>query len=334
MEVEELIKEYGGKDFSGSVLLKSNDSIIHFSSYGYAQKEEKVKYTNTTYFSIGSIGKMVTSTIIMRLNEQKIIDLHKPISDYLDNVPKDKRKITIHHLLTHTSGLPDFFTSGDDFERIKKEEAYRKIMDLKLESKPGEKYSYSNSGYNLLAMLIESVTNEEYINYTTNLFKYVGIPQTGFSGKMTWSKNQIARGYGFDKKGDNTPNSWPIPSWVIIGTGEVITNSADMLTWMDNLLSYKIVSKESLQLMFDKHIETGSPKNTFYGYGWKIRELQNDKKRIYHNGGGDFGQIATIRFYPHNNCVLIVLSNRFLSSPPKALLIAEKIEEKIIVADK
>lgn len=117
----------------------------------------------------------------------------------------------------------------------------------------------------------------------------------------------------------------------MIGTGEVITNTADMLKWMNNLFSYKIITKKSLHLMFNKYVETGKPKNTFYGYGWKIREFENGKKRFYHNGGGDFGQIATVRFYPHNDYTLIVLSNSYISSPPKALLIAEKIEKKIII---
>jgi CubicO group peptidase (beta-lactamase class C family) len=206
-EIEDIIKQYGENDFSGSILLKSNDSIIHYSSYGYAQKEEKVKYTNNTSFSIGSIGKMITSTIIMRLYEQNKINLHEPISNYLENIPKDKQKITIHHLLTHTSGLPDFFTSGNDFKRMKKEKAYQKIMNLKLQSLPGNKYSYSNSGYNILAMIIEKVTSEDYLNYATNLFKNIGMSKTGFSGKMVWKKNEIARGYGLEKKGDNTPNS-------------------------------------------------------------------------------------------------------------------------------
>ncbi len=330
-DIEAIIQEYGGNEFSGSILVKSKDSIIHYSSYGYAQKEEGIKYTNNTYFSIGSIGKMVTSTIIMQLCEQNRIDLHKPLSQYLKNVPKDKQNITIHHLLTHTSGLPDFFTSGDDFKRVTKEEAYKQIMNLKLESSPGEKYAYSNSGYNLLAMIIEEVTDNDYLDHAINLFRQTGMTKSGFSGKTSWAKNEVARGYGFEKNGDNTPNSWPIPSWVIIGTGEVITSTADMLTWMDKLLSYQLVSKESLQSMFYKHIETGRPKNTFYGYGWKIRELEHNKTRIYHNGGGDFGQIATIRYYPHNDTKLIVLSNSYVSSPPKALLIAEKIEKNFIL---
>tara|TARA_R100001369_G_scaffold7695_1_gene18965 strand:+ start:814 stop:1926 length:1113 start_codon:yes stop_codon:yes gene_type:complete len=331
-KVENIVKQYGENEFSGSILLKSNDSIIHNSSYGYAQKEEKLKYTNNTSFSIGSIGKMITATIIMQLNEQGKINLHDPISNYLRNIPKNKQQITIHHLLTHTSGLPDFFISGDDFKRVKKVKAFRKIRHLKLQSTPGRKYSYSNSGYNLLAMIIEQVIDDNYLDYATNLFKSLGMSNTGFSGKMLWKENKIARGYGFDSRGDNTPNSWPIPSWTVIGTGEVISNTSDMIIWMDKLFSYKIINKQSLKLMFTNHVKTGKPKNTFYGYGWKIRELKNGKRRIYHNGGGDFGQIATIRFYPDNDDknILIVLSNSYNVNPPKALTIAHEIEKNIL----
>ncbi|WP_408032841.1 serine hydrolase domain-containing protein [Tenacibaculum xiamenense] len=328
-DVENIISNYKDTLFSGSIFLKKKNEVVHFSSYGYAKREEKITFTNRTLFSIGSIGKMITSVVMMKLYEEGKIALDAPISTYLEDLPKDKQEITIHQLLTHTSGLPNFFTDGDDFKRMSKENAYKKIKSLKLESVPGTKYSYSNTGYNVLAMIVESVENTDYLTYTTSLFKSLGMYQSGFSGVKSWKENEVARGYGFDKKGDNTPNSWPIPSWVVIGTGEVITSTADMSVWIDNLLNYKIVSKESLDKIFHPHVEIKKSKKISYGYGWKVREKEGNKA-IYHNGGGDFGQLATVRYYPEEETVLVMISNNFNSMPPQALLLVRDIEQNFI----
>ena len=164
--------------FSGQVLIAENGKILLNQAFGYADKERRIASTPNTAFNIASLTKQFTATAILRLETDGKLKTFDTIGQYLENVPADKSNITIHQLLTHTSGL----SRGSDGEKnTTRDETVEKILKQSLAAKPGEQFHYSNNGYQLLAAIIEKVSGQTFASYLSEkLFKPSGMSQTGF----------------------------------------------------------------------------------------------------------------------------------------------------------
>lgn len=160
--LDELIQNGAEYDFSGTVLVSKNGETVLHKSYGVAESEDCVPLTNDHAFWLGSLTKQFTATAILKLQEQGKLNVHDSISQYLDNVPADKERITIHHLLTHSSGLDTRYAADDIPDRT---QATLALLEPSLVHEPGEQYLYANDGYNLLAIIIESVAKRPYDEY-------------------------------------------------------------------------------------------------------------------------------------------------------------------------
>jgi CubicO group peptidase (beta-lactamase class C family) len=152
--------------FSGSVLMARNGEVLLTKGYGFADREHKISNTPQTKFRLGSITKQFTAMAIIILEAQDKLDAQDPICKYLTECPEAWATITIHHLLTHTSGIPNF-TDFPDYRRTSAtpsapEETIDRFQDEPLDFQPGESWSYSNSGYILLGHIIERVSNQSY----------------------------------------------------------------------------------------------------------------------------------------------------------------------------
>src|SRR5262249_25703156 len=147
-----------------------------------------------TVFSIGSITKQFTAAAILQLEMQGKLNVQDSISKYLPNVPKDKEAITLHHLLTHSAGLESDF-GATDYEPVTREPYIRRALAAKLRSVPGQRYHYANSGYSLLAAIVEIVSGQDYEAYLQeNLFKPAGMTKTGY--RLPQCKpEEFAQGY-------------------------------------------------------------------------------------------------------------------------------------------
>lgn len=293
--------------FSGAVLVAKGDKILFEYACGEAIKSAPIKNNVNTRFNLGSMNKMFTATSIMQLVEQKKIQLNDPISKYVDTtwLPKTiTDRVTIHHLLSHSSGLGDFF--GEEFDRIPKghilQSADFKPMIKKdsLAFEPGSRWSYSNSGMILLGVIIEKVTGMSYPEYVNKyIFKPAGMSGTG-SFEISRAPQNIAYGYILQEDGSYKDNN---DTNGIRGSaaGGGYSTVGDIHKFAQSLLSGKLVSEQSKKLLFTDHL------NSQYGYGFQLQN-SSDGPVIGHSGGAP-GVNSVLYSIPEKGYNIIVLAN-------------------------
>jgi CubicO group peptidase (beta-lactamase class C family) len=301
--------------FAGAVLVARGDEILLNKGYGLAIRSQNVPDTADTIFCLGSITKQFTAAAIMTLEIQGKLKTEDPLTTYIEDVPADKSGLTLHHLLTHTSGLvPDV---GGDYEKAERDETVRKILALPLESKPGERFVYSNVNYTLLAAIVEKVSGRPYETYLyEHLFKPAGMEWTGYR-RPKWNTRAVAHWYS---RGQDNLNSLerPFPYWNLIGNGGILSMTDDMFKWHKALLGEKILSTAAKKKLFTPFLNE-------YAYGWDVLKTPRGTL-IQHNGGSDLGNNAEIRRYVDAGIVTILLCNQFYSGRPLIDAVRGKIE--------
>lgn len=251
-----VMSELETEGFSGSVMIAKEGEVQYSQGMGYANKEAEIPATPATFYDIGSITKGFTKVGILKLVEQGKLSLDAPISEYLENVPADKKAITVRQLLYHTSGLGAYHDTKGDFEEMTKEQALTAIFSQQLPFEPGSKVSYSNSGYTLLAAIIEQVTNQPYTTYLQQeVLQPCELQKTGFYQSTNWKPEEVAMGYGAKTMGEkNSPYKWPKPEWALMGNGGLVSSTEEFYKWLECLHNGKIISKELVQ----EHLELNS----------------------------------------------------------------------------
>ncbi|HYC87310.1 MAG TPA: serine hydrolase [Chryseosolibacter sp.] len=291
-KLDKLIGAYAayGK-FNGSVLVAEKGKVIYKKGFGLADMEWNVPNQPDTKHRLGSITKQFTSMLIMQLVEQGKLKLDAPISTYLPDYPKKTGSaITIHHLLTHTSGIPNMTSFPGFFKNISPnyhspEQLVKLFADSTLEFKPGERFAYCNSGYVLLGYIIEKVTGKSYDQVLQeNIFTPLKMNNSGYDRHGPLLKNR-ARGYA--KYGRTYTNADFIDMSVPYSAGAMYSTVEDLYLWDQALYGNQLLRKENMDLLFAKHISSGWG---HYGYGWGVGEmpLGNTSERVEtvgHSGG-------------------------------------------------
>jgi len=291
-KLDKLISSYAeyGK-FNGSVLVAEKGKVIYKKGFGLADMEWNIPNQPDTKHRLGSITKQFTSMLIMQLVEQGKLKLNVPISTYLPDYPKKNGDvITIHHLLTHSSGIPNM-TSFPGFFKNFSRNSYSPVQlvdlfaDSTLQFKPGKTFAYSNSGYVLLGYIIEKVSGKSYEQVLQeNIFTPLHMNNTGYDHHGRLLKN---RANGYEKNGRSYVNASFLDMSVPYAAGSMYSTVEDLFLWDQALYGNKLLRKENMDLLFTKHISSGGG---HYGYGWGIgeRPLGNTAERIEtigHNGG-------------------------------------------------
>ncbi|SFL07200.1 CubicO group peptidase, beta-lactamase class C family [Paenibacillus sp. 1_12] len=287
-------------EYSGSVLIAKEGKIIINRGYGFANREHQVANTTETKYRIGSITKQFTAMAITILQEQGILKVEDNISKFIPSFPKGAQ-ISLHELLTHSSGIPNI-TRLPNIKEIMRhpttiEITVSLIMDFELEFDPGSKFQYSNSGYILLAFIIEKTTGlsfEDFLN--RHIFEPLGMTNSGCDNFKEIIFNR-AQGYEYDNKivnADYVDMSFPT------GGGNLYSTTGDLFKWDQSLYTEKLVTNKSLQAIFTPH-------GFGYGYGWFISS-DNNRNRIHH-GGGIVGFKNEINRYIDEGVTIIILNN-------------------------
>jgi len=208
VQLRELLSEREEDGFYGSVFIqRGNDTLIN-DGFGFKNLEEDLRNDPNTIFDIGSVSKQFTGAAILALEMQGRLSVEDSLHTYLDNIPLDKQNITIHQLLTHSSGLTE--NLGDDYDVINTEMYLEQTFASELESIPGESYVYSNVGYSILGILIEEISGQTYEEYLReNLWLPAGMNQTGYR-LPDFAPEDVAHGYqgGIDFGVPNSPELW------------------------------------------------------------------------------------------------------------------------------
>lgn len=308
--------------FSGAILVESNGKIVLNKGYGQANKEKNIFNSPNTIFDIGSNTKQFTGAAILKLVELNKLKVTDSLHTFFDNLPEDKKNITVHELLTHSGGFQESLDS--DFELISTNDFFSNVFKSKLFKQPGTEFNYSNLGYSILARIIEITSKLNYEDFLQEyLFKPAGMTQTGYLIPK-WNVENLAKGYNRNILDQGTTieryKEDGQVSWNLKGNGGINSTSNDLLLWKKAINSDKILPKHLL----DKWIQPFVLEiKNYYGYGWGV--YNSDDKTIYHNGGnGAFTH--TIIWNMTKDYLIIYASN---ASSPKVENVAYEIENII-----
>jgi CubicO group peptidase (beta-lactamase class C family) len=302
--------------FSGSVLVAKKGDVLLESGYGLAVRSTGAANTPETVFSIGSLTKQFTAASILELETMGLLRTDDTIDTFFNNVPADKKGITLHHLLTHTAGLPE--ASGFDFEEVGREEVVRRILAAPLLFEPGGEMSYSNAGYSLLAAIVEVVSKQSYEQFLhDHLFEPAGMEWTGYR-VPDWTARTVAHNYTGDA--DNGRHlDRPYPYWNLLGNGGILSTTGDMYRWY-------VALKGDAVLPSDEKKKMWTPFLNDYAYGWDVIEMADGGKMIRHDGGSGMGNSAVMTWLVDDDVLLVVLCNQSYGGGP----LFEVIEEKVL----
>lgn len=301
--------------FSGALLAAVDGEIVLNKGYGLAIRSENIPNTSDTVFSTGSITKQFTAAGIMKLEMMGKLDTSDPLTEFFENVPEDKRTITLHHLLTHASGVVNF--TGPDYVQAERDETVKKILEAPLEFKPGDRFEYSNAGYSMLAAVIEKVSGQAYEEFLhEHLFKPAGMEFTGYR-LPDWTKKVVAHWY-VGEKDNGTPLEKPYPFWNILGNGGILSTTADMYKWHLALLGDKVLSAEARKKIFTPYLND-------YGYGWDVLQTERGLL-IQHDGGSMLGSSSEFRRYIDAGVVTMLFCNQSFGRTTLMEVLRDKVE--------
>lgn len=266
--------------FSGTVLVAKNGVPVFREGFGLANRELNVPNTSETVFRIGSITKQFTAAAIMQLAEAGKLSVEDPISKYYANAPAAWAKVTIRHLLSHRSGIGDYTSLPNFFEKLAAEDRtpeqiIEMTRDQPLAFEPGTKFAYDNSGYIVLGYVIEKVSGQTYADYVEqHIFKPLGMRDSGYEVSTAILPRRAA-GYGF------ADGKWTNATYIAMSlpyaAGSLYSTVDDLLAWEQALFSDKVVSAASRAAMT-------TDQGDKYGFGLLIDDL-GGHKNIWHNGG-------------------------------------------------
>ena len=279
--------------------------VVKAKGYGLANVELNVPATEETVFEIGSVTKQITAAAVMLLVEDGKISLDEKISKYLPDTPPSWEKVTIRHLLTHTSGIKSY-TGLPGYEltkRLKRDEFVKAIGTYPLEFKPGENWKYSNSGYNLLGFVIESVTGKSYWDFTRErIFAPLKMNATANRDPKYIIRNR-ATGYEWE---DNRLIGRDYDLTDVFSAGAIVSTVMDLAKWEAALRSDSFLKKESkTQIWQPVVLNNGKPYP--YGLGWNVTDFRGHK--LISHGGQTAGFAANISRYADDDLTVIVLTN-------------------------
>lgn len=289
--------------FSGSVLVARDGKAIFSRGYGMANYEWDIPNTPQTAFRIGSITKQFTSAAIMLLQERGKLNVNDSVCKYVTECPAAWEPITIRHVLTHTSGIPNYTSFPKWMETkavmpVTPAELLAEYKTKPLDFAPGEKYSYSNSGYHLLGLIIEKTSGKPYADFLTeNIFVPLGLKNTGYD----LTKNIIKhRASGYVRDGDGVLNAAYLDMLIPYAAGSLYSTTEDLLRFEQAFYSEKLLTRKSLD-------ETFTPFKGNYGYGWGVGKRQ--ERTAMSHSGGIYGFSAYYVRYPDDKATVIVLTN-------------------------
>jgi len=293
-----------------SIGVMRGGDLLAAKGFGYAELEHQVPATAETVYRIGSITKQFTATAILQLVEQGKIALTDEITRFLPDYHTQGKHVTIHHLLTHTSGIKSYTSLGPKFWNeasrldLSDEQMIALFQDEPFDFEPGAKYLYNNSAYYLLGAIIAKVTGMPYPQY---LEREVLAP-LGLEGTSYCDNDRIVphRAEGYEVRGDTVFNDAPISMNTPGAAGAMCSTVLDLLAWQRASNEARLISPASRDKMRSAQVETGSGGGA-YGYGVGVGD-RNGHRQISH-GGGINGFSAFLAYYPDDDLTVVVLTN-------------------------
>ena len=302
--------------FSGTVLVAQRGIILLENGYGLANRELNVANTPRTEFRIASVTKTFTATAILLLQEEGRLNVHDLLSKYWPDCPESWKAITLQHLLTHTSGIPEYADAVSWYrsmgQRMTEDQVIGLFRNLPLDFKPGTRYQYSNSGYYLLGCVIQRTSGQTYEAYLQqHIFTPLHMANTGCNDGTGITPDGAA---GYSKNGGKWQNAALVDFSQAFSAGGIYSTVEDLYHFNQAFRDNSLLTRKSIDEML-------SPFTRYYGYGW-ILTSRFDQKLIFHTGGNP-GFTSSLECFPDKDVCVIVLSNQDYC---EATLVARDLE--------
>jgi CubicO group peptidase (beta-lactamase class C family) len=317
--LESALVQAESNGFSGVVLVAQDGKVLLEKAIGYRTFENKTPLQSTDVFEMASISKQFTAMIVMMCKEKRMLSFDDPVEKYL-GIPY--KAITIRHLLTHTSGLPDYQAIMDKHWDKSQVAGNPDILEYlnryapPMNSEPGEKYEYSNTGYVLLASIAEKVSGKDFVELAEEwIFKPLGMKNTGIRTlEEKAAVTNFAAGHLKDSLGyyvnANKFHSSDYTVWLgnRKGPGRVSSTAADLLKWDQALYSQKLVKKETLEEAFSP-AKLNDGTRSYYGFGWEVEPKSPFGKMVMHTGDNPGYQTIIVRFIEEDKTIIVLNNN-------------------------
>lgn len=318
-------KMVGCNGFNGSVIVAKDAEVIYQKCFGYADKKNKIPLTDTTSFQLASVSKVITATAVMLLIEKGLVKLDDTFASYFPEFPYDK--ITIKHLLSHRSGLPNYLYFLNDIVTSKNRVlTNREVLQLMVEKrpalylKPNRAFNYCNTNYALLALLIEKVSQKTFSNFLREeIFLPLGMRHSGTILSLDVFEKSISKPYD---------NRWkiiePEAADYVVGDKSIYSTPYDMFLFSEALYQGKLLNAETQALAYTAL--SREKKQSNYGLGWRMKDFKDqEKKEVFHNGWWHGYRTAFHRRLS-DKVTIVVLSNQLNRSAYQTYKIYQAID--------
>ncbi len=317
MKIAEIMNDEAKNGFSGYALVLKDDEIVFHEAFGAADRKTDTRMTKETVISAGSLSKQVTAAAVVLLEARGELSLDDPLSKYYENIPDDKKDITIRQILSHSAGFG--WALQNDFIPISEETWLELVLSSPLRFLPGSGYAYSNDGFSLAAIIVQRVSGKPFRSFIREtFFDPLDMKHSGWFDDGVFDTDEsltIATGY-FNGKDDGAPNEWPRPSWPLLGNGGIIWTASDMLKW-HRAVHGDLLPNGAREKLFQPVVEVrdGRPPHdgelpvSHYALGWRIGTTTCGDIRIGHGGAGVTHNVD-YRYYPERDTLVYVASNK------------------------
>lgn len=325
-KIDQILAAYQDENTGASLLIIRDGEVSLQRSYGYADLEHRTKVKPETNFRLASVTKQFTAACILQLIQEGKLSLTTTLTEAFAGFPAYGSEVTIKHLLTHTSGIPDYedYVADTAFNPQIKDQGVLDIL-MKLDSSyftPGSKFRYSNSGYALLALMVEKYSGQPFASYLQqHIFKPLGMNATLAHIK---GENIVTdRAYGYTWTDDHWERRDQSSTSAVLGDGGIYSNVLDLFKWDQALYTDRILPSHLIEEAFAYNQLTNGD-TIKYGYGWHLKQNDKGEQVVYHTGSSTSFRNIFYRI-PSKRFSIILLTNRNEPEEEEMLTLAEKI---------
>jgi len=300
----------------GVFLISDSGSVVHHKAYGVDGSSQSLKLTTDHKFDIGSVSKQFTAAAIMRLRDKNKLSFDDPLNKYIPEI--NYPGVTLRHLLNHTSGVPDImryfrrlFRGGQVDRPIDNQFMLSEMVtnSMPSEFKAGQEWKYSNTGYYLLANVIERVSGKTYSEFmVSEFFRPLGMNNTFVYDTNTSKQSVNNRSFGFTERYDGKIHQRDqIPNFFLVGAGGIYSTAGDLMAWSDAIVDGKLFSNSSWEQAL-QNTNYGDGQTKEYGFGWGLKPSKYGHKVLKHSGDWR-GFSSGFAIYPEQERTVIMLTN-------------------------
>jgi CubicO group peptidase (beta-lactamase class C family) len=299
--LQDLAQDEVASGFQGVMHVERGEEVLLLEAWGEAV-EGQVPHTVETVFDVGSLTKQFTAAAVLEARDRGLLSLDDTLGELFEGVPADRAEATVHQLLTHTAGFPD--SLGPDEELVERDVYLARAWEAELVDEPGRSFTYSNTGYSLLAAALELRAGQPFEELLRQwLLLPLGMEHTGYTSP-DWSAQTVAVGY---RKGEPAPAlALDGPSWHLVGNGGILSTPGDMRRWLRALHEGEVLSERSREELWAHHVRTWP--RAWYAYGWGVEDWMLMGWNVNHDGGNGYFY-AHVIWWPDQEAYVAIYSN-------------------------